>query len=587
MKKQIPLRFVRYGLLTLSAALFIGLLNLSVSAAGADQDVPTLVPPTLVPTVDAGVNDALPSQSALARIKSDGTVRVGMYYNEPPFSELNISNEVVGYDADIAKSMADAWGVKFMPVQVTDQTALDMLKNGVVDMLVSSQVHRRDLDSEVEFSETYYQGSQSMLVRQDDGAASLADMAARKVGYVAGTPSGDAIALWQQRTGINITVQQYLTLDQAYTALLSKEIDGVVDSRVHLTAIIPQPGMGKILDEAVTPEPYAIAVRRQDVNLRDLVNETLQYLVRKGRMQEIQQTYFPNTKYPVGLVPVWAGVTDDAPKPDQFGTDIPFPAQYALPRIQSSKVVRVAGVQDLPPDATESQKRLDALNRAMIEAMAAKWGVQVQYIPNSVDNAADLVAGGQADLAVGVTLDWALAGKVDLSAPYLLHGDRMMTKKDSDYQTFNDLRGRWVAIFASEPKASDTVNALAASVKSPVHIFTVDHEENMPGALLTTSSADVAYGDSLKLVPQVQANPDQLELTTRGDNADPWYSRVYVGIAVPRNDIDFRLLVEYTLQELARSGQWQGLLSPVMMPNDIPTFDIWPGSSDYLGFKLG
>lgn len=109
----------------------------------------------------------------------------------------------------------------------------------------------------------------------------------------------------------------------------------------------------------------------------------------------------------------------------------------------------------------------------------------------------------------------------------------------------------------------------------------------MAGALLSTNSADVAYGDSLKLIPQVQANPDQLRLTTRGDSPDPWYTRVYVGIAVPRNDIDFRLLVEYTLQELARSGTWQNLLTPVMLPQDIPPYDIWPGASDYLGFKLG
>jgi polar amino acid transport system substrate-binding protein len=589
MRKQTRKEWIQSGVLAACLVLAVSVMGISasLSADNAVQPAPTLVPPTLVPTQDAGVNDALLSESALARVQQDGKVRVGLYYNEPPFSELNIRNEVVGYDADIAKSMAEAWGVTFEPVQVTEQTALDMLKNGTVDMLASSQVHRRSLDFEVEFSQTYYMGSQSMLVRQDDGAAGLADMANRKVGYVLGSTSSDAIALWQQRTGISIQVHQYLTLDQAYNALLNSEVDGIVDSRVHLTRIIPQPGMGKILDEPVTPEPYAIVVRRQDVNWRNLINKTLQYLVRKGRMQEIQQTYFPNSKYPINLVPVWGGVTDDAPKPDQFPADITYPAQYAVPRIQSSGVVRVAGVADLPPDATESQRRLDAFNHAIIEAVAARWGVQVQYIPNSADNAIDLIASGQADLAVGVTLDWSLTDKVDLTTPYLLHGDRLMTKKDSDYQTFNDLRGRWVAIFASEPGSEDTVNALAESVRSPVHIFTINHDDNVADALLNTSSADVAFGDSLKLIPQVQANPDQLELSTRGNNPDPWYSRIYIGMAVPRNDVDFRLLVEYTLQELARSGAWQVLLNPVMLPEDVPPFDIWPGSSDYLGFKLG
>jgi polar amino acid transport system substrate-binding protein len=589
MRKQALSQLAHSSTASLCAVIVLGLIGISAafSADEAVQPAPTLVPPTLVPTVDAGVNDALLSESALARVQRDGKVRVGMYYNEPPFSELNIRNEVVGYDADIARSMAKAWGVTFEPVQVTQQTALDLLKNGTVDMLISQQVHRRSLDFEVEFSQTYYMSSQSMLVRQDDGAASLADMNNRKVGYVLGTASGEAIAAWQQRTGVSITVQQYLTLDQAYAALLAGQVDGIADNRVHLMHIIPQPGMGKILDEPVTPEPYAIAVRRQDVNWRNLIDKTLQYLVLKGGMQEIQQTYFPNTKYPMSLVPVWGGVGDDPPKPDQFGADIPYPPQYAVPRIQSSGVVRVAGMADLPPDAPESERRLDTLNRMMTEAIAARWSVKVEYIPNSAANAADLVATGQADMAVGVTLDWSLTDRVDLTAPYLLHGDRLMAKKDSDYETFNDLRGRWVAVFASQAGSEDRVNALAKSVNSAVRIFTINHDDNVSDAILNTSSADVAFGDSLKLIPRVQANPDQLRLTTRGNNVDPWYNRVYVGIAVPRNDIDFRLLVEYTLQELARSGAWQVLLNPVILPEDIPPFDIWPGTPDYLGFKLG
>ena len=57
-------------------------------------------------------------------------------------------------------------------------------------------------------------------------------------------------------------------------------------------------------------------------------------------------------------------------------------------------------------------------------------------------------------------------------------------------------------------------------------------------------------------------------------------------MATPRNDIDFRLLTEYTLQELARDGTLRRLLEPVMLPEDIPRFDIWPGTGNYFGFNL-
>ena len=568
--------------------LVVGGLTLSTSAQdlGLEQGVPTLVPPTLVPTLDAGVTDALLSESTVGRVLRDGEVRVGLLYNDPPFGELNVLGDVSGFDADLAKSMAEAWGVTFEPVQVTRQTAIAAVKDGTVDMLIAAQVHSRELDSEVEFSQTYYPNSQSILVRQDDGATTPVDMANRVIGVVMGTPSERVVAEWVSRTNNLVTVQQFVTLDQGYVALLNNGIDGLVGDRVELRQLIPQPGMGKILEAGIAPEPYGIVFRRQDVNWRNLINRTLQYLVHNGRMDEIQKVSFPGTNYPVGLIPVWSGVGEDAPKPDQFGQDIPYPSQYAVPRIQAAGVIRVAGLANLPPDAPESDRRLDTLNRALMDALAARWGWRVEYIPDSAQNAADFVANGTADLAVGVTLDWSLTDRVDLTTPYLLHGQRLMVEKNSDLETFNDLRGKWVGIFASEPGIADQVNALADSVKSPVRIFTIGRDQDAASYMLVEDNADVVFGDSLKLIPQLEANPDTLSLTTRGDATDPWYSRTYVGVAVPRNDLDFKLLVEYTLQELARDGTLASLLAPVMLPEDIPSFDIWPGSSTYVGIVL-
>lgn len=572
----------------LCCLVMVGMVSSAPGHSPVDQGAPTLVAPTLVPVPESGVSDALVTESTLARVKRDGAVRVGLLYNAPPFGSLNVRGEVVGYDVDLAKSMVEAWGVQFEPVQVTRQTAIDMLKNGTVDMLVAAQVHRRDFDTQVEFSHTYFAGSQSMIVRQDDGAAGLSDMTGRKVGYVLGSVSADAVALWIQRTNMQVSSLTYLTLDQALTALVSGEVDGIVDSRVSLLQrLATQPNIGKILDETVSSEPYAIAVLRQDANWRNLINKTLQFLVRKGRMQEIQQTYFPGTKYPLNLMPIWSNSGDEAPKPDQFPDDILYPAQNVVPRIQQAGVVRVAGLREVAPDAPESDRRYDTFNRVMIEALAAKWGVRVEYVPNSAANAIDLVVGGQADLALGIGLDWTYADRVDLTTPYLLRGERVMAKKDDTYETFSDLRGRWVGVFATESGAADRVNELASSANSGVRIFTIGREQDAAAVILDQSSADVAFGDSLKLIPFVQSQPEQFRLTTRGNTGDPWYSRVYIGFALPRNDLDFRLLVEYTLQELARSGQWQSILGPVMLPEDIPAFDIWPGPSDYLGFRLG
>jgi ABC-type amino acid transport substrate-binding protein len=582
MKKQITVRGGALGALLFCLLLSGGLLT--ADNPGAQNPVPTLVPPTLVPPVDTGLIDALPSESAVARIQRDGKVRVGILYNEPPFGELSARGDVFGFDADLARAMGEAWGVEVELVQVTRQTAIDTLKKGDVDMLLAAQIHRRELDNEVEFSQTYFPGNEMLMVRQGDGATVLGHMDGRKVGVVMGTRGEQAVSEWLARTGLNVTVQQYLTLDQAISALLASEVDGIVENQVRLTRVLSDQSLARFVDEPVSPEPYAVAMRRQDVNMRNLVNRTLQYLVDTGKMNEMHQTHFAGAAYPLDKFTMWGGLGEDAPTPSQFGTDIPFP-QYVLPRLQNESVLHVAGVVDLPDDADDAQKHLDQVNRAVIEAIAARWGMRVEYVPNSVDNALDLVASGQADLAVGVQPDWSWADRVDFTDYYLLHGDRLLVAKDSPIEGFNDMRGDVVGLLASEPGVEDRVKAILDDLRVRASTFMILRDEDALYGMQVENNYHAVFGDSLKLIPMVQANPDDVRLTINNENGG-WYSRQYISFAVPRNDIDFRLLVEYTLQEVSRDGTLGSVLAPVMLSEDIQPLDIWPGSSEYLGYHL-
>src|SRR5690606_20014315 len=169
---------------------------------------------------------------------------------------------------------------------------------------------------------------------------------------------------------------------------------------------------------------------------------------------------------------------------------------------------------------------------------------------------------------------------------YLVHGDRLMVRKDTDIEGFTGLRSEWVGYFASEPEARDRIYELAEDANVILSgDFIIYNEEDAAFGMTVQANYDAVFGDSLKLIPHVQANPDALRLTTGGDQGG-WYSRHYLAMAVPRNDLDFRLLVEYTLQELARDRTLQSLLEPVMLPEEAPEPTIWPGPSSYMGIQL-
>ena len=571
------------GLLLL---LLVSLSGGLLTAAPSGQTAPTLVPPTLVPTTPPNFIDALPSESGVARIAREGKVRVGILYNEPPFGELNVRGEQTGFDADLARSIADAWGVTIEFVQATRQTGIELVANGDIDLLIAAQPHLRELDNRVEFSQSYYPSTQVLLVRNGDGATVLGHMADRKIGIVMGTRGELAVADWEMRSDYTFSVTRYPTLDRALAALMTNEIDGVVDNYVRVQRTIRfQAENFRFVDEPVLSEPYAIALQRQDVNLRNLVNRTLQYLYANGRLNELHQAYFEGAVYPGSTFVTWTNIGDEAPKPANFAADVPFPRQYVVPNLQSARVVRVAGLRDLTPDAPESQRRLDGVNRALINAMAMRWNVTVQPVPG--DDPAQLVADGQADIAIGVTPDWNAADRVDFSSYYLLHGLRMMLRSDAQIGGLGDLRGQIVGVFQDESGVSQLVTQLAADQRAVVDdFFIILREQDAAYTMLVDNNARVVIGDSLRLMPNVEGSDGALQLLTDADGRAVWYSRQYFGMAVPRNDIDFRLLVEYTLQEMARDGSLLPILQPVMYPQDAPLFEYYPGPTQYLGFNL-
>lgn len=557
--------------------ILLGLLGMSAAAQDA---VPTLVPPTPVPVEPLNPVDALLSTSAVERIRQEGLVRVGVLYNEPPYSYLSISGEVTGFDADLARALAELWGVELEFIQVTRPTAIEMLRSQRIDLLLGAQVHQRELDPLVEFSQTYRLGQQSMMTLADDPAEVLANMTNRRVGYVLGTEGERALQAWQSLTGLSVQAQPYLTLDRAFVALFAGEVEGVVARHERLLRVaVDYLDAVKLLDEPVLPEPYAVVFQRGDSAMRYLLNRSLQFLLEEGRLTELHNEYFPGDPFNQNVLPVWENLGEDAPQLGNVDTSIRYPQQYVVPRLQAERRLRVAGLPPLPPDAADSARRLDLVTRQVVDEMALRWGVQVEYVSGDPFELLEL---GQADLAVSLRPDWAYAHRVDFTMPYVLFGDRLMVETNSQIDGFGSMNpNTWIGLLSNDPDSQDRAQAWADQVSKRVR-FASSREENAASFMLDDDNVDVVYGSSLSLIQHLQNRPTELRLTDR------WYSRNYLTMAIPRNDHDFRLLVEYTLQEMQRDGALARAMSPALPPGtEAPRFDYWPGPSVFLGFTLG
>ncbi len=563
---------------TTVAALTLICLLASSLLAQDNPPVPTLAVPTLAPAAAVDEQaDFLQAESAIPEITATGSLRVGVLYNDPPYSEFTFQGELRGFDIDLLRKIAAAWDSQLDLAQVTRQNALDKLNSGEVHALASAIVRYRDRDAELEFSQTYLQGAQALLVREDSPFQARSELLVQPIGYVLGTRAEKATAIWSAQTGETLNLQPHLTLDRAVAAVMQGEISAVVAEKQALNRVTADfADSVRILDEAVSLEARAFAVRRQDAPLRDALNKTIQLLAREGELDVLFREYFPDESYNPDALAIWSGLGEEA-LPAQFAHEITYPATYALPRIKSSGRLRVGGITDTAPASATGS--LNMLNRALAAELARRWGVALELVSGESASAAGLLNSGGADLVFGMKPDWNLAGQMDFSMPYLLHGDRLMVRANSGIRGFNDLRGRFVGILRGDDTARERAQAWADSINATVrYIQTTERDAAL--TLLDYNNANAIYADNLELLAHLEANANELRLTER------WYSRSYYAIGLPYNDIDLRLLVDYTLQELIKDGTLYRMSADLIVSDSLPNFDITPGLSSFAGFTL-
>ena len=405
-------------------------------------------------------------------------------------------------------------------------------------------------------------------------------MDGRRIGVVQGTDSERALGRATNSGRLNATPTFYLTLDQAVGALGSGEVDALLGNRVELLDVMTRTENLRLIETMLEPAPYAIAYRRHDEALGYLLNRSLQKLYEVDSFSEVRRTWFPNGQF-ILEVPVWAGLDDDTRTLADFDTTLVYPPSSIVARIQAGDEIRLAGLSR-DQNLSGLNQRLEAFHEGIALEMGRRWNVGISFIPDSAANAVDLVASGQADLGIGVTPNWAGPYDVAYSAPLIRHGKRLLQPINGDVTGFADLRGgQWVGIFASEPGTADVVNGLAESVNTRVNIFTIINDEDAVYSMLVDGNADVVFGDSLRLMPLVEANPDQVKLTDR------WYSTEYTALAMARQDADFRALVDITLQAMAADGTLARLWDQTLAFDQVIDVAQWPGPDDqFMGVRI-
>ena len=209
----------------------------------------------------------------------------------PPFSYLGDDGNYTGFDVEVCKAVCDYLGWELQIFAVNWDEKLVQLDSMECDCVWSGMTI---LDSMKEagyvISAPYYDNTQVLVVKEDSGLASSADLAGKVVAVQLGT-SGEAL-LNGDLAEMAGTFESVLTCDsflKCFTELEGGAVDAVfVDMPVAASYVAKNAGLS-IIDENLGAEQYGIAFRSGDAELCAQVDAAVQALVANGTYAKIAE----------------------------------------------------------------------------------------------------------------------------------------------------------------------------------------------------------------------------------------------------------------------------------------------------------
>jgi ABC-type amino acid transport substrate-binding protein len=232
------------------------------------------------------------STGSVDKIKADGFVTWSTNAEFEPF-EYKDGDKVVGIDAEISQKIADKLGVELKVNDIAFDTLITELNTGKTNFVAAGMTVTDDRKKNVDFSDTYFDASQAILVPKGSAIKSRTDLNGKKVGVQQGT-TGDSFCTNEDGTSdIKVaSVERYSKGVDAVTDLINGKIDAVVIDDFPATKFTEK-NSDKIekLSESLTVEKYAIAVKKGDEAMLKTINEVLAEMKSNGELDKIVDKY--------------------------------------------------------------------------------------------------------------------------------------------------------------------------------------------------------------------------------------------------------------------------------------------------------
>ncbi len=277
-----------------------------------------LIALTLVPTIALAQMATAPFEGRLKTIQETKTISVAYRTDALPFSFEDGDKKPAGYTVDICRAIismierqvgVSPLQVKWVPV--TSQSRFTAISSGQADMECGASTVTLARMKEVAFSTLTFLDGTGLLVRASTAGNSLMDLSGKKIGVIAGTSNERALNEALKVKAVTATVVPVKSREEGLAQLEVGALDAFASDRVLLVGLASKakdPKTLALIADALSYEPYAIALPRGDWAMKQAVDSALAQIYRSSALPEIYGRWFGAMGVPGPVLEVMFGL---------------------------------------------------------------------------------------------------------------------------------------------------------------------------------------------------------------------------------------------------------------------------------------
>jgi polar amino acid transport system substrate-binding protein len=216
----------------------------------------------------------------------------GIDFGFPPFGYVDKEGKPMGFDVESVNWIAEKMGFKVKHQPMDWDGIIPALESKKIDLIASGMSATAERAKIVNFTIPYYQVTQVMVVKDDNGA-DLKTMltSGKKIGVQRGTVTGKLLEELVKDPAYKFELASYDSTDLAMEDLKIGRIDGSgMDSSIAKEVMTDKPfKIAGTFDAA--PENYGYAVRKGDKELLEKLNKGLEMLMKDPYWETLKKKY--------------------------------------------------------------------------------------------------------------------------------------------------------------------------------------------------------------------------------------------------------------------------------------------------------